>query len=173
MPEKNSMKKQQNIVTHPFGPVYDRNSKVLVLGTLPSERSREEGFYYAHPTNQFWRLIAAVCGCEVPRTVDEKKQLLLGHGIALWDVFSSASINRSSDGSIRRSDARGCDVTWLGETKIRAIFVNGKKALDGYNWFLRGQTKLDAIYLPSSSAANAGKSFEQKLAAWMIIKNYL
>ena len=173
MPEKNSVKKQQNIVTHPFGPVYDRNSKVLVLGTLPSERSREAGFYYAHPTNQFWRLIAAVCGCEVPRTVDEKKQLLLGHGIALWDVSSSASIHRSSDGSIRRSDARGCDVTWLGETQIRAIFVNGKKALDGYNWFLRGQTGLDAVCLPSSSAANAGRSLKQKLAEWMIIKTYL
>ncbi|MBO4326287.1 MAG: DNA-deoxyinosine glycosylase [Clostridia bacterium] len=161
-------------IDHPFEPIYDSKSKVLILGTLPSQKSRELGFYYAHPTNQFWRLIGEVCGRETPpRTVEEKKQMLLDNGIALWDVFGRAAVSGSSDASIRRGTSQGVNIDWIKNTRIGHVFVNGKKALEGYNWYLRDQTGIDAICLPSSSAANAGMTYEKKLAEWMAIRRAL
>ena len=140
---------------------------------MPSQRSRESGFYYAHPTNQFWRLIGAVCSQDPPVTVEDKIRMLLDRRIALWDVFASAEISASSDASIKRSTSAGAEASWIAETKIKHFFVNGRKAAEGYNWFLRDFTGTDAVYLPSSSAANAGMSFEEKLQKWLIIRDYI
>ena len=86
---------------HEIMPVFDGKSRILILGSFPSEASRKQGFYYGHPRNRFWRVISGVLGCETPETVDEKKRMLLSHGIALWDVIGSCTVSGSADSSIR------------------------------------------------------------------------
>jgi hypoxanthine-DNA glycosylase len=152
-------------ISHTFEPVYDEHSSVLILGTFPSVKSRENQFYYGHPQNRFWKVIAAVVKEDVPSTTDDKKSLLLRHGIAVWDVIKSCSITGSSDSSIR--DVIPNDLTRILKTAdIRRIGANGVKAYDLYRRYMGGQTQPDIVKLPSTSPANAACSLERLIAEY-------
>ena len=138
-------------VSHEFPPVYDKNSRVLILGTMPSPKSREQGFYYMHPQNRFWKILCAVLGTEIPRDIEGRRALCLSRGIALWDVLASCEINGASDSSIRNAvpnDLRKI----LAECEIRAVFTTGKKAHELYSRFFADC--IHDICLPSTSPAN-------------------
>lgn len=152
-------------VTHPFDPVVDADCRLLILGSFPSVRSRENAFYYGHPQNRFWRVIAGVFDEPVPASVGEKKAFLLRHHIALWDVIASCGINGSSDASIR--DAVPVDIDRvMRAADIRTILCNGSLAGKLYARHLAALTGLEAITLPSTSPANAAWSLERLTEAW-------
>ena len=157
---------------HPFPPLYDKNSKILILGSFPSVKSREQMFFYGHPQNRFWKVISTVLGQKTPITVDEKKSFLLSNNIALWDVIASCDITGSSDSSIKNVVAN--DLTEiLDNADIKQIFVNGKTAEKYYNKYIRNKINRDAICLPSTSPANAGWSLEKLINEWKNILNHL
>ncbi len=157
---------------HNIPPVFDENSKVLILGSFPSVKSREAVFFYHHPQNRFWRVLSAVLECPVPQTIDEKRALLMKNGIALWDVISSCEIEGSSDVSI--SGAVPNDLSLITrETDITHIFTNGNTAHSLYNRFCRETTGIEAIKLPSTSPANAGYSLSRLISEWSIILSAL
>ena len=159
-------------IVHGFDPVYDENSRVLILGSLPSVKSREQNFYYGHPQNRFWRLIAALRGENVPQTVTEKTDLLLRSRIAVWDVIAECDIIGSSDSAIR--NAVPADIRPILEAAdIRCIFVNGAAAGKIYDKYQRPLTGREAVRLPSTSPANAAFGFERLLAEWIRINEYL
>ena len=153
---------------HPIPPVYDKDSRVLVLGSFPSVRSREEGFFYGHPQNRFWKVTARVCGEDTPLTTDEKKAFLLRNKIALWDVISSCDIDGSSDSSIRNVQINDISVI-LDSADIRAIFLNGQKAYKYYQKYIFPSVRREGICLPSTSPANAAWSMERLTEAWSMI----
>ena len=155
---------------HPIAPVFDKDSKVLILGSFPSVRSREEGFFYGHPQNRFWKVTSQIFGEELPVTIDEKKAFLIRNHIALWDVIGSCEIDGSSDSSIRDVTVNDLSVI-LGTADIRAIFLNGKKAEQYYLKYLSPILKRDAVCLPSTSPANAAWNLDKLADAWMIIKD--
>ncbi len=156
---------ERALQTHPIAPVYDARSRVLILGSFPSVRSREAAFFYAHPQNRFWRVLAAVLGEAAPRTTEEKRALLLRRGVALWDVVGSCEIAGSSDASItnvRANDLRPI----LAAAEIRAIFCNGGTAHRWYGRLLRGALGREALLLPSTSPANARWTEAALTDAW-------
>ena len=154
---------------HGIAPVYDEKAEILILGSFPSVASRAEGFFYGHPRNRFWRVLAAVFGESVPQTVEQKKELLLGNRVALFDVLASCEIEGSSDSSIKGAVPN--DLTpILSGGRIRRIFVNGKTAERLYNKYLKEKTGLLATVLPSTSPANAAWSEERLIEAWQEIK---
>lgn len=156
---------------HPIPPLYDENSKVLVLGSFPSVKSREQMFFYGHPQNRFWKVISAVMSSSMPTTIEEKIDFLYTNHIALWDVIASCDIIGSSDSSIKNVVAN--DLTQiLKKANIKQIFVNGKTAEKYYNKHLRDTIGREAICLPSTSPANAGWSIDRLVDAWGIIKKY-
>ena len=154
---------------HTISPVYDRDSKILILGSFPSVRSREEGFFYGHPQNRFWKVTAAVFETEVPHTVPEKREFLLSNHIALWDVIASCDIEGSADSSIRNVVPNDLDVI-LEQTDIKAVFVNGKTADRYYRKYSEAKTGRPAICLPSTSPANAAWTMERLIQAWGVIR---
>jgi hypoxanthine-DNA glycosylase len=150
---------------HNIEPVFDENSEVLILGSFPSVKSREQCFFYAHPRNRFWKVIAGLCQAEVPESIGEKKRLLLDNRIALWDVIASCQITGSSDVSI--SDVRVNDLSViLTHSRVSRIFCNGRKAGELYDKFLYPLTGIKATILPSTSPANAAWSLERLTEAW-------
>lgn len=152
-------------IRHTFEPVYDENSKILILGSLPSVKSRETGFYYGHPQNRFWRVLAALLCCPVPTTNEEKKRMLLAHHIAVWDVIESCDIIGSSDSSIK--NVVPADIGKIvGKTDIKKIFANGKKAENLYQKYIFPKTKMPITALPSTSPANAACSLEKLTEVW-------
>ena len=155
---------------HPIAPVFDKDSKVLILGSFPSVRSREEGFFYGHPQNRFWKVTSRIFGEELPVTIDEKKAFLIRNHIALWDVIGSCEIDGSSDSSIRDVTVNDLSVI-LDVADIRAIFLNGKKAEQYYLKYLFPVLKRDAVCLPSTSPANAAWNLDKLADAWKIIKD--
>ena len=155
-------------VTHPIPPVFDARSRVLILGSFPSVRSREEGFFYGHPQNRFWRVLAAVLEREAPQGVEEKRALLLSSGVALWDVIASCEIAGSADGSIRNVTPNDLDAV-LSQAPIRAIFLNGTTAAAYYHRFFKGADHPPAFCLPSTSPANAAWTLPRLTAAWRAI----
>ncbi len=157
------------MTVHPIPPVFDKDSKVLVLGSFPSVRSREEGFFYGHPQNRFWKVIAAVFDEPVPVTIDEKRKMLLKDHIAVWDVIHSCEIAGSSDASIRNVTANDLGVI-LGAADIRGIYVNGKTAYKYYLKYSLGETKREAVCLPSTSPANAAWNLERLIGSWKCIR---
>lgn len=157
---------------HPFPPLYDENSKVLILGSFPSVKSREEMFFYGHPQNRFWKVIATVCNTDTPVTVEEKKKLLYENHIALWDVIASCDITGSSDSSIKNVVANDLTVI-LESADIKQIFVNGKTAEKYYNKYIRDTIGREALCLPSTSPANAGWKLERLVEAWSVIKEFI
>ena len=153
---------------HTIEPVSNSDSRVLILGSFPSVKSREQQFFYGHPQNRFWRVVAGVFDCPVPQNVPEKKALLLGHGIAVWDVIASCTISGSSDASIR--DVVPNDISGILEAAdIRKIYANGAKSYELYQKYIYPQTKREIEKLPSTSPANAAFSYERLLEAWKII----
>lgn len=157
------------MLTHPFPPLYNKDSRILILGSFPSVKSREQMFFYGHPQNRFWKVISSVFECNVPQTIEEKKQLLLKHGIALWDVIASCEITGSSDSSIKNVKVNDLSII-LEEADIRQIFVNGRTAEKYFKKYTKAQIKRDAICLPSTSPANASWSLENLIKKWKAIK---
>ena len=157
------------MIFHPIDPVFDQNSEVLILGSFPSVKSREMQFFYAHPQNRFWRVLAAVFDCEVPETIAQKRAFLLRYRIALWDVIASCEITGSSDASIRNVAVNDVERI-LSCTQIRTIFVNGKTAQKYYNRYLRPVLHRDAVCLPATSPANAAWSMERLIDAWQAVR---
>lgn len=158
-------------IEHPIAPVYNENSKILILGSFPSVKSREQGFFYGHPQNRFWKVVGAVHDCAVPVTVEEKRAFLLEHGIAVWDVIQSCEIVGSSDSSIKDAVANDLRVI-LDAADIRQIFVNGKKAEELYKKYIAPKIGRDAVCLPSTSPANAAWSVERLVAEWKRIRSH-
>lgn len=157
---------------HPFPPLYDKNSKILILGSFPSVKSREQNFFYGHPQNRFWKVVPAVMDTDTPVTIEEKSNFLHENHIALWDVIASCDITGSSDSSIKNVVAN--DLTdILKNADIRQIFVNGKTAEKYYNKYIRNTIGREAVCLPSTSPANAGWRVEKLVDAWSVIKEYL
>ena len=155
---------------HPFPPLYNKDSRILVLGSFPSVKSREQMFFYGHPQNRFWKVISAVFECDEPNNIEEKKRLLLENGIALWDVIASCEITGSSDSSIRNVKAN--DLTHiLEEANIRQIFVNGRTAEKYFKKYIKAQTGIDAICQPSTSPANAAWSVPRLVEEWKVLKS--
>ncbi len=157
-----------NYLQHPFGPLFNENSHVLILGSFPSVKSREQNFFYGHPQNRFWRVIAAVFDKPVPQNIEEKKQLILTNGLALWDSIASCEITGSSDASIRHARANDIDII-LGNSSIERIYCNGRKSHELYCRYIEAQTGREAICLPSTSPANAQWSLERLIEAWSVI----
>ena len=157
---------------HTFDPIYDKNSKILILGSFPSVKSRENNFYYGHPQNRYWKVLAAVLGVEVPQTPEEKTEMLLGHNIAIWDVIHSCSIIGSSDTSIKDVVVNDFSEI-LGNSRVEAIYVNGGKAYELYHKYAEKQTGIKAIKLPSTSPANAAWKLERLIDSWKQIKMQL
>ena len=149
--------------------MFDQNSKVLILGSFPSVKSREVQFFYGHPQNRFWRVLAAVFDCEVPATVEEKRAFLLRHGIALWDVIASCEIAGSSDASIKNVSVNDVNRI-LSYAQIQTIFVNGKIAEKYYNRYLKPVLHRESVCLPSTSPANATWSVEHLIDAWRSVR---
>ena len=157
-------------IIHNIPPVFDKNSKILILGSFPSVLSRETGFFYGHPRNRFWKVISAVLGKPMPVGNDEKKKFLIENGIALWDVIRSCTITGSSDSSIK--DVIPNDISQiLSSADIKQIFVNGKTAEKYYRKYLLPSVKKEAVCLPSTSPANASKSLEELISKWSVIKD--
>ena len=152
-------------VQHPIPPVFDEHSEILILGSFPSVKSREAAFFYGHPQNRFWRVLAAVRGTEIPQTVEEKRAFLLREHIALWDVIARCEITGSADASIQNAVPN--DLSRILEAApIRAVFLNGKTADKLYNWFFGDTIHLPRTCLPSTSPANAAFSTERLIGAW-------
>lgn len=152
-------------IKHTFEPVYDKNSEVLILGTFPSVKSRENNFYYGHPQNRFWKVIAGITRSSVPETVEEKKKLLLENHIAIWDVIESCTITGSSDRSIK--DVTVNDIRALvKDSHISAIYGNGAKACELYDRYVKEQTGIEIVKLPSTSPANAAFRLERLCEEW-------
>ena len=164
------MEKQPQL--HTIAPVYDENSRILILGSFPSVKSREAAFFYGHPQNRFWRVMAALLSADVPQTVEEKRAFLLANHIALWDVIASCDIAGSSDASIRNAVPN--DLTPILETaSIRQIFTNGGTAHRLYRKYIYPLTGREDIVLPSTSPANAARSLDALVDAWQIVREAL
>lgn len=153
---------------HPFGPLFNENSHVLILGSFPSVKSREQNFFYGHPQNRFWRVIAALFEQPVPQSIEEKKHLILNNGLALWDSIASCEITGSSDASIKNARANDIGII-LDNCNIERIYCNGRKSHELYCKYIEPQTGREAVCLPSTSPANAQWTLEKLIKAWSVI----
>ena len=162
-------KRKKEKVVHEIAPVYDENSAVLVLGTMPSPLSRETGFYYGNPHNRFWSVLAEVLGEETPASVEERRAFLLRHRVALWDVCASCAIEGAADASIREvvpNDVAGL----IAKLKVKRVFFNGAKAEELFERFIAPPAGVEFIRLPSTSPANASCDLPRLVEAWRVIK---
>lgn len=160
---------RENLI-HPIPPTYDKQSEILVLGSFPSPKSRESGYFYGHPQNRFWKVVARIFADEVPHTVAQKHDFLIRHHIAAWDVIASCTITGASDSSI--TDVVVNDISPILQTAdIRAIYVNGKTAYKYYRKYMEPVTGIQATCLPSTSPANAAWSLERLTEAWRVIRS--
>lgn len=163
---------EKESLRHPFPAVYATDSRILILGSFPSVKSREQRFFYGHPQNRFWRVLAALLGTDVPQTVEEKRAFLLANHIALWDVIASCNIAGSSDASIRNAVPN--DLTPILETaSIRQIFTNGGTAHRLYRKYIYPLTGREDTVLSSTSPANAARSLDALINAWQIVREAL
>jgi len=159
-------------VTHEIKPVFDENSKILILGTLPSPKSRENMFFYGHPQNRFWCVMAEVLGERLPESREEKAAMLKKHGVALWDTISECDILGAADSSIK--NAVPTDLSRIFNTAdIKMIFTTGRTAYKYYCRYQRDKTGMDAVCLPSTSPANARWTKDMLVNEYSIIKKYL
>ncbi len=155
-------------IVHPFGPLYDEKAEILILGSLPSVKSREQQFFYGHPQNRFWKLIASLYGVPAPETIEEKKALILDHHIALWDTIYSCDIKGSSDSSIRNAVPTDLK-TVVDSSRITRVFCNGKTSGKYYHKYQEKVLGIPAEELPSTSPANAAWTMERLMEAWSVI----
>lgn len=156
-------------INHPIPPLYDKNSKILILGSFPSVKSREQAFFYGHPRNRFWRVVSAVFGCELPVTIDEKKHFLHSNRIALWDVIASCEITGSQDSSIKNAVPNDLSVI-LNNAEIEKIFLNGKTAMKYFDKYIKNTLSTEAVCLPSTSPANAAQTLDRLIEEWSVIR---
>lgn len=156
-------------IVHPFEPVFDENWRILILGSLPSVKSRENNFYYSHPKNRFWRLLSEIYLSDFPESITEKKSLLLDNGIALWDSVMECDIHASSDSSIK--NVVPTDLSLIFDScDIRKVYANGALSAKIYNKYQKSIYQKDITVLPSTSPANASWSFDKLKEKWQIIK---
>lgn len=157
----------ENLI-HPFPPLYNSESTTLILGSFPSVKSREARFFYGHPQNRFWRVMALLFDSRVPETIEEKTSLMLSHRLALWDSIHSCTIRGSSDSSVR--DVVPNDIgAILRSSKINRVFCNGALSYKMYMKYIYPATGLAAVRLPSTSPANAGCSLTRLTEEWRVI----
>lgn len=166
------MNKKYERISHGFGPLYNERSRVLILGSFPSVKSREECFFYGHPRNRFWKVMALVTDEEEPITIEEKKEMMLAHGIALYDVIESCDIIGSSDSSIRNVEPADLS-TLIRDSDIKAVFTNGALAKKMYDKYEFQSTGIPSEGLPSTSPANASYNIEKLMEKWTKIKAYI
>lgn len=153
------------MIVHPVEALFNENSEILILGTFPSVKSREAKFFYGHPQNRFWRVMARLCDADIPQTVEDKKKLILDNHFALWDVIHSCDVEGSADSSIKNVVPNDISVI-LKNSKVSRIFVNGKKAESLYKKYLEKETGITAVCLPSTSPANASWSEDRLTEYW-------
>lgn len=158
----------KNLVKHELKPIYNRESKILILGTMPSVKSREVGFYYAHPKNRFWPLLELI----FEESIENKEEFLLKHHIALWDVLKTCSIKGSSDASIKNAKPNNL-ANLLKESNIKAIFTTGHTAYQYYLKFFKDKINLPVFCMPSTSPANCKIKMSELIEKYLIIKEYL
>ena len=161
------MAETANII-HPIPPLYDENSQALILGSFPSVKSREAMFFYGHPQNRFWKLMALLFEADIPSTVEEKKRLVLSHGIAMWDTIHSCTITGSSDSSIKDVVPNDLSVI-LNNSRVKRIFCNGAASHRLYQKYIYPINNIPAQKLPSTSPANAAWSLDRLAEEWKII----
>lgn len=157
------------MIIHPIPPLFSNESQTLILGSFPSVKSREAEFFYGHPQNRFWTVVAKIYRQEKPLSVDDKKKLILENNLALWDVIESCEIEGSADSTISNVTANDLSII-ISNSKVDRIFVNGKTAEKYYNKYTYPKTGIKAICLPSTSPANAAWSIDRLVEAWKIIK---
>ena len=163
---------ERELIKHTLAPVYNEISEILILGTMPSPKSRENGFYYGHPQNRFWRVLSEVLSEPLPKSNEEKKTMLLKHHIALWDVLKSCTIEGADDSSIK--DPKPNDIASLiNKTHIKYIFTTGTKAYSLYNRYIKSKVGIEAVPLPSTSPANRRYYTDEKiLKEYSILSDY-
>lgn len=162
---KNEKKLEYKSIAHTFKPVYDKNSTVLILGSFPSVKSREQGFFYGHPQNRFWKVVASICCVDVPKTIDEKITMLLRNNIAIWDVIESCDIIGSSDSSIQNVIPMDLSLI-INNSKVTRIFANGMTAAKLYRKYTENKIGMPIYELPSTSPANAKYSLNNLIEIW-------
>ncbi|SCX03574.1 G/U mismatch-specific uracil-DNA glycosylase [Ruminococcaceae bacterium P7] len=155
-------------ILHPFPPLFDSESRTLILGSFPSVKSREAMFFYGHPQNRFWRLTALLCHEDTPQTIEEKSSLILRHHLALWDSIQSCTITGSSDSSVRDVVPNDLRVIF-DNSKTERVFCNGALSHKMYMKYIYPQTGFAAVKLPSTSPANAAYSLERLAESWRVI----
>lgn len=161
---------REESIVHPIPPLYDENCKILILGSFPSVKSREAMFFYGHPQNRFWKLMAALFEEAYPQTIEEKKALVLKHHIAMWDTIRSCTITGSSDSSIKDVVPNDLSVIF-DNSRVERIFCNGATSYRLYMKYIYPTTGVKAVKLPSTSPANAAFNLERLLTAWSMIKD--
>ena len=177
MPDRSSS--SSAFLRHPFPPLYDRDSRILILGSFPSPKSREAMFFYGHPQNRFWKVMAQLLrwqgtdvGFTVPSSVEEKRAMLLENHIALWDTIASCDITGASDQSITNVTPNDLSIIFK-NAEIRAVFCNGAASHRLYMKYIFPANGREAVKLPSTSPANAAWSVERLVSAWSCILDYL
>ena len=162
--------------THPFKPIFDKNSKILILGSFPSVISRKFGFYYTNPQNRFWRVLARILNDDVPESIDEKIKFLLSHHIAIYDAAISCEIEGSSDAKMSKIVPANLKPIFK-EANIKQVYANGGKAYEICKKYLENEiikaTKNEVIKLPSTSPANAKFSLERLMCEWQVVADTL
>lgn len=156
-------------IVHPFEPIFNENAKVLILGSIPSPKSREQGFYYGHPQNRFWKVLSKIFKEKLPMTNKEKKEFILNHHLALWDVVKRCEIKGASDSSIQNVEVNDIKAL-IKQTKIKYIITTGKKADALYQKYLSKSINISSISLPSTSPANCAMKEDQLIEHYQILK---
>lgn len=159
---------EEQRIVHPIPPLYDKSSTKLILGSFPSIKSREAMFFYGHPQNRFWKLLALLFDEEIPATIEEKKKLILSHNLAMWDSIKSCSITGSADSSVKDVVPNDLSVI-LNNSLVTKIFCNGALSHKMYMKYIYPQTQIEAVKLPSTSPANAAYSIDRLYEQWKII----
>ena len=159
-------------VNHEISPIYDTNSKILILGSFPSVKSRENEFFYGHPQNRFWKVLSSIFNEKTPTTIDEKKSLLIRNNVALWDVIASCEIEGSSDSSIKNVIPNDISLI-IQNSNISQVFCNGGKAYSLYRKHIEKNINIKSIQLPSTSPANARCNLDMLIDKWSIILHYI
>ena len=157
---------------HNIPPLYNKESQVLILGSFPSVKSREQEFFYSHPQNRFWQVLSNIFESAVPSTVEDKKRLILNNHLALWDVIAECEITGSADSSIKNVIPNDIGKI-LADSNTRSIFLNGRTAEKYYIRYTEPRINKKAICLPSTSPANAAWSVTRLCEEWKIIKEYI
>lgn len=153
------------MLVHPIQPLYNSEAEILILGSFPSVKSREAGFFYGHPQNRFWKVMARICNENFPATIEEKTNMILNHHFALWDVIHSCEIIGSADSTIKNVTPNDLSKI-LNTANVKGIFVNGKKAESLYNKYILKKTGIKATVLPSTSPANASWNEDRLFEYW-------